>query len=589
MIYNAPVKDMMYLVNDWIGLDKLTALPGYEDVDAEILEAILEESAKFCSTELLTINRQGDEQGAKFENGSVTTPPGFKEAYDKFIENGWTSIDADPEHGGQGLPKLFQNLLDEMLSATNLAFKLYSELSHGVYHLLATTASDEIRARYLPNMAAGTWSGSMCLTEPQCGTDLGLLTTKAAANDDGSYSISGSKIFITSGDNDLTENILHLVLARLEGSPEGSRGITLFLVPKTLVNDDGSLGDRNAVHTAAIEHKMGIRGSATCALNFEGATGYMIGEPNRGLAAMFKMMNIERLTVGIQGLGFADIAYQNAVVYARERLQSKAPAPRPDDSKAADPIIYQPEIKRQLLACRSQIEGARALCVYAGYHVDVMEKSPDTETQANAANTVALLTPVIKAFATDLGMECTLSAQQVFGGHGYVSEHGMEQLVRDCRITQIYEGTNEVQAADLVFRKLSGRTGEFAGRFFAGWRQILDDNSAHDDLGAYVAPTIEALEKLVDATAWIQEKMQSDPGLASGAATNYLRLFALSIIACIWTDIIASLRDKQGDFFDAKRDTALFYMQHVLPETAALHAVTTKGSDSLAEFDVDAF
>ena len=589
MIYNAPIKEMMFLVNDWIGMDRLTALPGNEDVDAEVLEAILEEAGKFCSNELLPINRQGDEVGATFENGCVTTPPGFKEAYKKFIENGWTGIDADPEHGGQGLPKLFQNLIDEMLSGCNLAFKLYSELSHGVYHLLATSASDEIRDRYLPKLVAGTWSGSMCLTEPHCGTDLGLLTTKAAANKDGSYSISGSKIFITSGDNDLTENILHLVLARLEDAPEGSRGISLFLVPRFLVNDDGSLGERNPVYTASIEHKMGIRASATCALNFENATGYMIGEPNYGLATMFKMMNIERLTIGIQGLGFADIAYQNAVHYARERLQSRAPAPRPDDSKAADPIIYQPEIKRQLLSIRSQIEGTRALIVYAGFHVDVMEKSKDAVTQADAADTVALLTPVLKAFATDLGMECTLSAQQVFGGHGYVSEHGMEQLVRDCRITQIYEGTNEVQAGDLVFRKLSGRIGEFAGRFFANWRQMLNDNSAHDDMNAYVAPTLEALEKLVDATAWTQERMQSDPGMASGAATNYLRLFALSIIACIWTDIIASLRDKQGDFFDAKRDTALFYMQHVLPETAALHAVITSGSESLAEFDVNAF
>ena len=588
MIYNAPIKEMMFLVNDWIGMDRLTALPGNEDVDAEVLEAILEEAGKFCSNELLPINRQGDEVGATFENGSVTTPPGFKEAYKKFIENGWTSIDADPEHGGQGLPKLFQNLIDEMLSGCNLSFKLYSELSHGVYHLLASTASKEIRDRYLPKLVAGTWSGSMCLTEPHCGTDLGLLTTKAAANKDGSYSISGSKIFITSGDNDLTENILHLVLARLEDAPEGSRGISLFLVPRFLVSDDGSLGERNPVYTASIEHKMGIRGSATCALNFEGATGYLIGKPNYGLAVMFKMMNIERLTIGVQGVGFADIAYQNAVHYARERLQSRAPAPRPNESKAADPIIYQPEIKRQLLSIRSQIEGTRALIVYAGFHVDVMEKSTDAEAQANAEDTVALLTPVLKAFATDLGMESTLSAQQVFGGHGYVSEHGMEQLVRDCRITQIYEGTNEVQAGDLVFRKLSGRTGEFAGRFFANWRQMLNDNSTHDDMNAYVDPTLEALVKLVDATAWIQERMQSDPGMVSGAATDYLRLFALSIIACVWVDIIASLRDKQGDFFDAKRDTALFYMQHVLPETAAIHSVITSGSESLAEFDVNA-
>ena len=334
---------------------------------------------------------------------------------------------------------------------------------------------------------------------------------------------------------------------------------------------------------------MGIRGSATCALNFEGATGYLIGEPNYGLAAMFKMMNIERLTIGVQGLGFADIAYQNAAKYARERLQSRAPVPRPDDSKSADPIIYQPEIKRQLLVMRSQLEGVRALVVYAGFHVDVMEKSTAADAQADAADTVALLTPVIKSFGTDLGLECTLSAQQVYGGHGYVSEHGMEQLVRDCRITLIYEGTNEVQAADLVMRKLSGRTGEFVGRFFEAWRQMLSDNSAHDDLSVYVAPTTEALDKLDEATTWIQEKMQSDPGMASGAAADYLRLFALSTIACIWVDIIASLRERQGEFFAAKRKTALFYMQHVLPETGSLHAVITKGSASLTEFDVDDF
>lgn len=587
MIYNAPVADMMFLVRDWLGIDKLNALPGYEDVDAELLEAILEEAGKFCSNEVLTINRQGDEIGAKFNNGRVTTPPGFKEAYAKYIKNGWTSIDAEPDHGGQGLPKLFQNLIDEMLSATSLAFKLYSELSRGAYHLLATTASDEIRALYLPKMVAGVWSGTMCLTEPHCGTDLGLLTTKASANDDGSYSISGSKIFITSGDHDLTENILHLVLARIDGAPQGSHGISLFMVPRTLVNDDGSLGEHNHVHTTAIEHKMGIRGSATCALNFEASTGYLVGEPNLGLATMFKMMNIERITIGVQGLGFAEIAYQNAVNYARERLQSKSPPPRPDDSKAADPIIYQPEIKRQLLIARSQIEGSRALIVYAGFNVEVMEKSTDAKARDRAAHLVALLTPVIKSFVTDLGMESTLSAQQIYGGHGYISEHGMEQLVRDCRITPIYEGTNEIQAADLVFRKLTGQTGEFADHFFGEWQQKLKELRGDDNLLVLVEPAAESLSLLVDATAWIRVNIQAELGAASGAASNYLRLFALSIIACIWVDIIASVRTQKGDFFAVKRKTALFYMQHVVPETVALHAVIKNSSESLANFEVD--
>ena len=342
MIYNAPTKDMLFLLTEWIGLDRVTALPGYEEVDADLIEAVLEAAGKFCSDELLVLNRDGDEYGAVCENGEVTTPPGFKDAYTHFIENGWTGIDSDPDHGGQGLPKLLQYFIDEMLSATNLAFKLYSELSHGVYHVLDTTAPDAIRARYLPKMVEGVWSGTMCLTEPQCGTDLGLLTTKATPAADGHYTISGSKIFITSGDQDLTENILHLVIARIDGAPAGTRGISLFLVPKMLVNDDGSLGRRNAVHTASIEHKMGIRGSATCALNFDDATGYLIGEENKGLATMFKMMNIERLTVGMQGLGFAEIAYQNANHYALDRRQSKATTPQPDGSKPADPHSDQP-------------------------------------------------------------------------------------------------------------------------------------------------------------------------------------------------------------------------------------------------------
>ncbi|MGI9271893.1 MAG: acyl-CoA dehydrogenase family protein [Woeseiaceae bacterium] len=581
MIYNAPIKDMSFLLNECFGLEKVAALPGNEEVDADLLEAILEEAGKFCSTELLTINQSGDEHGAVHEDGQVTTPPGFKEAYSQFIENGWTGIDSNPDHGGQGLPKTLHVLIDEMLGATNLAFKLYSELSRGAYHLLDNTASDEIRARYLPNMVAGTWSGTMCLTEPHCGTDLGLLTTKAVPADDGSYEISGSKIFITSGDHDLTENILHLVIARIDGAPAGTRGISLFLVPKFLLNDDGSIGERNGVTTASIEHKMGIRGSATCALNFDGATGYLIGEENRGLAAMFKMMNIERMTVGMQGLGFAEIAYQNALAYALDRRQSKAPAPRPDDSKSADPIAYQPEIKRQLLTMRAQIEGARALAVYAAMHADIMEKSPDAETAAEARETVALLTPVIKAFFTDLGMQCTHSAVQIYGGHGYIREHGIEQLVRDCRITPIYEGTNEVQALDLVGRKLSGSTGEYADRFLAGWLTFAEERG--DKAAA------DAMQRLIDATTWIRERQTDDDAAVRGAATQYLRLFALAIIGCMWTKSVAAAQGEEGDFYDVKRKVACFYAEQILPETASLLATIMGGGDSLTAFDVSDF
>lgn len=578
---------MLFLVDEWIGVDKISALPGHEDLDSETLQFILEEAGKFCSNELLPINREGDEHGATIDNGVVSTPPGFKEAYDKFIEAGWTGIDAEPEYGGQGLPKLVQYLIDEMQGATNLAFKLYSELSHGAYHLLANTASPEIRQRFVPNMVAGIWSGTMCLTEPHCGTDLGLINSKAVANDDGSYGVSGSKIFITSGDHDLTENIVHLVLARLAGAPSGTRGISLFAVPKYLVNDDGSLGERNGIATASIEHKMGIRGSATCALNFEHAKGYLIGEKNRGLSTMFQMMNMERLTIGMQGLGFVDIAYQNAYQYALERLQSKAPAPRPDDSKAADPIIYQPEIKRQLLVIRSQLEGGRAMAVFACHQVDVMEKSVDEEAKAYAADLVALFTPIVKAYLTDLGVTSGLSAQQVFGGHGYVSEHGMEQNVRDSRITQIYEGTNEVHGLDLVSRKLTGRIGQSADRLFESWQVLIADNRADNALSDIVKPAEGALTRLQEATQWIRARIESDDAAVRGAASNYLRLFALTAVACFWTDIVISIRDKNGRFYETKRKTARFYMQHVLPETESLHQVIIAGAESLADFTID--
>jgi alkylation response protein AidB-like acyl-CoA dehydrogenase len=589
MIYNAPIREMMFLINEWMGLDRLTSLPGNEDVDADLIEAILEEAGKFASTELLAINREGDEYGARFKDGNVETPPGFKDAYTQFIENGWTGIDARPEHGGQGLPKLLQNLIDEIIGATNVSFKLYTELSRGAYHLLDHAASDEIREKYLPKMVEGVWSGTMCLTEPHSGTDLGLLSTRAVPADDGTYKISGEKTFITSADHDLTENILHLVIARIDGAPTGTRGISLFLVPKFLVNDDGSIGDRNTVLTTSIEHKMGIKASATCSLNFDGATGYLIGEENRGLAAMFKMMNTERMTVGLQGLGMSEIAYQNALAYAQERLQSKAPGPRPDSSKAADPIIYQPEMQRQLLTIRSQVDGARALSVYTGLQVDIMERSTDAAAVAAAESTVALLTPVIKAHFSDLGMSSTLSAQQIYGGHGYVREHGMEQLVRDCRIAPIYEGTNEIQALDLAGRKVTGRMNAFANQFLGGWQQFLAEHSGDEKVAALVEPAAAAMQRLIDATAWLQSKAESDGAALCGAASQYLRLFGLTIIACLWVQIIVSIGDKDGAFYDVKRKLARFYMQQVLPETAALLETIINGDAALADFEVADF
>lgn len=581
MKYDAPIQDMMFLLTELIGLEQLQELPGNEEFDADLAEAILEEAGKFVSTELLPINQVGDQHGAVHKEGEVSTPPGFKEAYTKFIENGWTGIDSNPDHGGQGLPKVLHVLIDEMLGATNLAFKLYAELSRGAYHLLDNVAADEIREKFLPNMVAGTWSGTMCLTEPHAGTDLGLLNTKAVSNGDGTYKISGSKIFITSGDHDLTENILHLVIARLEGAPAGTRGISLFLVPKFMVNDDGSLGDRNGVVTASIEHKMGIKGSATCALNFDDATGYLIGEENRGLAAMFKMMNIERMTVAMQGLGFAEIAYQNALAYALDRRQSKAPAPRPDDSKAADPIIYQPEVKRQLLKIRAQVEGARALAVYSVLHADIMEKAEDESVASDASHLVALMTPVMKSFFSDLGMEATLSAQQLYGGHGFIAEHGMEQLVRDCRITTLYEGTNEVQALDLVSRKLTGATGEFTDRFLAKWLAYAEEQGATD--------VVKAMQHVIEATAWIREHQATDDAAVRGVATQYLRLFSLAIIGCMWVQMKAAAQGKDGSFYANKQKVAFFYVKQILPETESLLAQITGGDRALANFDVTDF
>jgi alkylation response protein AidB-like acyl-CoA dehydrogenase len=587
--YEAPVKDMVFLVDEWLGMDKISALPGHEDVDTETFQFILEEAGKFCSNELLPINREGDEQGVTFENGEVRTPPGFKAAYDKLVEGGWTGIDADPQYGGQGLPKLIQYLIDEMQSATNLSFKLYPELTHGAYHLLASSASEELRNRYVPKMVEGIWSGTMCLTEPQCGSDLNLINSKASSNEDGSFAISGSKIFITSGDHDLTENIIHLTLARITGAPAGVRGISLFAVPKFLVNDDGSLGARNAVTTASIEHKMGIRGSATCALNFDQAVGYLVGDENKGLRTMFRMMNMERLAIGLQGLGFAEIAYQNAREYALERSQSKAPAPRPDDSKPADPIIYQPEIMRMLMNIRSQVEGGRALAVLACHHVDVMERSPDEETKADAADLVALLTPVVKSYLTELAINSTYSAQQVYGGHGYVREHGMEQLFRDARITPIYEGTNEIHAIDLVARKMTGRVGERADRLFDSWQAMLADNREQNDVSEIVGSVESALSELQEATDWIRNKLESDEAAARGAASCYLRMFALTAIGCLWVDVLVSIRGKTGAFYESKRKTARFFAQQVLPETGSLFRVVTSGAESLANFSVEDF
>ncbi len=569
MIYEAPVKDMMFLLEEWIGIDALSALPGYEHVDRDTCAFILEEAGKFCARELLPLNAIGDEQGAQCTEGIVTTPPGFREAYKKFCENGWPGLDAHPEHGGQGLPRLLQFLIDEMLGSCNMAFKLYAELTHGAYHLIDGEADSELKMRYLPNMAQGSWSGTMCLTEPHCGTDLGLLTTRASKSADGSYRITGTKIFITSGDHDLTENIIHMVLARLEGAPEGVKGISLFLVPKFKLDEHGEPAERNGVTTSSIEHKMGIKGSATCVLNFDEAQGLLVGTENRGLAAMFRMMNVERIAVGIQGLGVAEIAYQNALAYALDRRQSRAPAPRPDPGKAADRIVYLPDIQRKLLKIRAQVEGARALAVFAGYHADVMARSEDAGQVEESDDWVSLLTPLLKSYLSDMGLDSALEAQQVFGGHGYVREWGMEQLVRDVRITQIYEGTNEVQAVDLVGRKLDLHQGRLFNRLIARWDGLKArvPESRVDGVASAIGLAMGRLEQ---STACIRAWLVDDECAALAAATDYQRQFAITVVGMFWLEICLLLEGRDDEWAEGKFALAQVFAEQVLPETEGL-------------------
>ncbi len=459
--YKAPLRDMRYVLFELLGGDALTSLPGFEDFSRDTIDAVLEEAAKICEQVLQPLNRSGDEEGCAFENGVVRTPKGFKEAYDTFREGGWTGIACDPAYGGQGLPAAVNTLVEEMICASNLSFGMYPGLSHGAYVSVHGYGADELKETYLPKLVDGTWSGTMCLTEPQCGTDLGLLRTRAAPNGDGSYKITGTKIFISAGEHDLTENIIHLVLARLPDAPKGVKGISLFLAPKFLVKPDGSLGPRNGVACGSIEHKMGIKASSTCVMNFDGAQGWLIGEPHKGMQAMFAMMNAERLAVGVQGLGLAEASYQGAAAYARERLQGRALSGPKYPDKPADPLLVHPDIRRMLLTQRAYIEGSRALAVWAAKSLDIAKRHPDPAERAKAEDFIAVVTPVVKALMTDLGFEATNLGVQVFGGHGYIRENGMEQFVRDCRIAQIYEGANGIQALDLVGRKMPAHAGRF--------------------------------------------------------------------------------------------------------------------------------
>ena len=581
--YTAPVEDMMFLFDKLRNNKNYNDLEKYKEVNSELVKDILEEAAKINQNLILPLAKSGDENPTVLENGVVRTPPGYKEAYSKYIEDGWTSLSCDPKYGGQGMPKTVSAFFDEMLSSASLSFKLYSELSIGAYNCISHHATDEIKEKYLPKMVEGKWSGTMCLTEPVCGTDLGLLKTKAIEQPDGTFKLSGQKIFITSGDQDLTENIIHLVIARVADSPVGTKGISLFLVPKFVVNEDGSIGARNGVSTGSIESKMGIKGSATCVLNFDDATGYMIGSKNKGLNAMFTMMNLERIVVGIQGLGISEIAYQNSLSYAKERKQGKTNNTK--STNGADFIIEHADIRKSLLNMKSIIEGERALCFWLSQQTEVSLYHPDEKIKQEASDLVSLMTPVVKTMFSDMGMEITSEAMQVHGGYGYTKDQGIEQLYRDNRITPIYEGTNSIQAADLVFRKLINKNGDIISKYLEMVKS--DCNTKNEKLKPFTEELKINLEILSKFTLWIKEKIQNSKDDASAACNDYLKALGFVSIAHAWIKVLeVSFKDydENKEFYEDKIQTANFYFKRVLPRAESHFKTATTGSDYIMNF-----
>ena len=581
--YIAPVEDMMFLFNKLRNNDKYNEIEKYKEVNSELVKDILEEAAKISQNLILPLAKSGDESPPILENGVVRTSPGYKEAYKKFIEDGWISLSCDPKYGGQGMPKTVSTFFDEMLSSTSLAFKLYSELTIGAYNCILRHASEEIKDTYLPKMVEGKWSGTMCLTEPVCGTDLGLLKTKAEEQSDGTYKISGQKIFITSGDHDLTENIIHLVLARATDSPKGTKGISLFLVPKFIVKEDGNVGSRNGVSTGSIENKMGIKGSATCVLNFDEATGYMIGPKNRGLNSMFTMMNLERIVVGIQGLGISEIAYQNSLSYAKERKQGKANNTK--SQNGADFIIDHADIRRSLLNMKSIIEGERALCFWLSQQTEVSLHHSDVNVKQEASDFVSLMTPVVKSMFTDMGMEITSEAMQIHGGYGFTKDLGIEQLYRDNRITPIYEGTNSVQAADLVFRKLVTKNGDIIDKYLKLVKGEI--NIKDEKMQLFTKQLNHYLDMLIKFTDWIKENIKDSKDDVSAACNDYLKVLGLVATAHAWIKVLeVSFKDYENnkDFYEDKIQTANFYFNRVLPRAESHFKSAITGSNYIMDF-----
>ncbi|NNG80676.1 MULTISPECIES: acyl-CoA dehydrogenase C-terminal domain-containing protein [Acinetobacter Taxon 24D] len=587
-IYNAPLKDMDFILNDvfkaedfWQGNDDLA------HIDMATANAILEEMAKFSKNVILDLNRSSDEEGgAQFSNGVVTTPKGFKEAFKQYAEGGWIGLGAEEEWGGQGMPKMLTVLADEMIWATNPSFMLYPLLSVGAGMALNNYASQEQKQTYLPKIYTGEWSGTMCLTEPHAGTDLGIIKTKAERNEDGSYDISGTKIFITSGEHDLSENIIHLVLAKTPDAPAGSRGISLFIVPKFLVNEDGSLGERNSMGAGSIEHKMGIKGSATCVLNFDAAKGFLVGKENEGLAAMFVMMNYERLSMGIQGLGASEFAYQNAAQYATDRLQGRSATGVKSPEKPADSILVHGDVRRMLLNGRANNEASRAFAVYVGQQLDITKFSSDAEAVKKANDRVALLTPIAKAYLTDTALNAVLDSQMVFGGHGYIREWGMEQCVRDLRISQIYEGTNGVQAQDLIGRKTIRNNGANMAEYITEIREFV---ATLDDSLAIKAATVNACTEVEAITQFILEQAKGAADFANGVAVNYLHAVGLLSFSYMFAKISQAAQVKTEAFYQNKLILAQYFAEKVLPGLTAHIAQIKAGSNLMMQLPEDYF
>jgi alkylation response protein AidB-like acyl-CoA dehydrogenase len=593
-IYKAPVDDALFLLNDVFHLDHYGNLPGFSDASPDVVEAVLREAAKFSEEVLTPLNRVGDKEGCKrAPDGSVATPKGFKDAYNQIVEGGWIGISVPSEFGGQGLPATLTEIVNEFFCSANMAFAMYPGLTQGAIAALLVHASAELKTKYLPKMVEGVWTGTMNLTEPHCGTDLGLLRSKAVKQPDGSYKISGTKIFISAGEHDLSENIIHLVLARIEGAPAGTKGISLFVVPKILVKDDGSLGSRNAVSCGSIEEKMGIHGNSTCVMNYDGAIGWLIGEENRGLNAMFTMMNEARLGVGVQGLALSEVAYQNAAAYAKERLQGRSISGVKFPDKAADPIIVHPDVRRALMSIRAFNEAGRALVMWTALKSDVAHRSDNEKERQSADDHMGLLTPVIKGVLTDGGFANAVMAQQIFGGHGYIAEHGMEQFVRDARIAQIYEGANGIQALDLVGRKLGKDGGRAIMAFFNEVQTYLKERANSDDMNVYLKPLGQSLAHLQEASMWFMQNAMAKPDNAGAGSYDYMHLFGLVALGYMWCRIAEAVLVKKGNAsaqrMTAKLVTARFFMERMLPETATRLARIQAGAASTMELPADAF